>query len=68
MERWISTRLNGCRVFPHSLLLLFGRTADEVVDEMDDLISMSNELGESLGRTYEVPDSMVSYFKSLMAS
>ena len=35
---------------------------------MDDLISMSNELGESLGRTYEVPDSMVSYFKSLMAS
>ena len=29
-----------------------------VADEMDDLIAMSNELGESLGRTYEVPDSI----------
>lgn len=25
-------------------------------DEMEDLVAMSNELGESLGRSYEVPD------------
>jgi len=26
------------------------------IDEMEDLVSMSNELGDSLGRSYEVPD------------
>jgi len=26
------------------------------VDEMEDLVAMSNELGESIGRSYEVPD------------
>jgi charged multivesicular body protein 5 len=28
------------------------------VDEMEDLVAMSNELGESIGRSYEVPDCM----------
>jgi len=28
----------------------------DTIDEMDDLIAMSNELGESIGRSYEVPD------------
>ncbi len=26
------------------------------LDEMEDLVAMSNELGESIGRSYEVPD------------
>ena len=26
------------------------------IDEMEDLVAMSNELGESIGRSYEVPD------------
>jgi hypothetical protein len=26
------------------------------IDEMEDLVAMSNEIGESLGRSYEVPD------------
>jgi charged multivesicular body protein 5 len=26
------------------------------LDEMEDLVAMSNELGDSLGRSYEVPD------------
>lgn len=29
---------------------------DYYVDEMEDLIARSNELGESIGRSYEVPD------------
>jgi charged multivesicular body protein 5 len=29
---------------------------------MEDLVAMSNELGESIGRTYEVPDCTPTYF------
>jgi len=29
---------------------------ERLQDEMEDLVAMSNELGESLGRSYEVPD------------
>lgn len=32
------------------------------VDEMEDLVAMSNELGESIGRSYEVPDCILYLF------
>ena len=38
---------------------------DYHLDEMEDLISRSNELGESIGRSYEVPDCMY-YSRSLL--
>lgn len=38
------------------------------IDEMEDLVAMSNELGESIGRSYEVPDCILFLSTSLMVS
>ena len=35
---------------------------NQTLDEMEDLIAMSNEIGESLGRTYEVPDCLSAFY------
>jgi len=32
------------------------------IDEMEDLVAMSNELGESIGRSYEVPDCILFFW------
>jgi len=61
MGRWILIRLRGI-VF--GVWDLMGR----LQDEMEDLVAMSNELGESLGRSYEVPDCTCDARTRLMGS
>jgi len=40
----------------YRVTILFLGYLNHDIDEMDDLVTMSNELGDSLGRSYEVPD------------